>query len=47
MDTTTFLRTLELEPCDHCNIAELNVSQQQLSALDAPSPHKSLCITKS
>ena len=40
-DTTTEPTIIELPLCDHPNIVESNVPQQQLSSLDAPSPHES------
>ena len=41
MDAAIKLTTLELQPCDYLNIAEPNVSQQQLSLFGASIPYES------
>lgn len=47
IDITTEPTTHELKSCDHSNIMEPNVSQQQLSSLDASIPHEPSSINKS
>ena len=47
IDMATEPTTHELKSCDHSNIMEPNVSQQQLSSLDASIPHEPSSINES